>query len=87
MKHKCIDFWGYEKQGKSLFVYNGKPNNIFDVKDPQIRTGALERSNISIADAMVDMVKITRMYEFQQRVMDTILTDVAKKTTDEVGKP
>ncbi len=87
---KIVDFKNrnnLRKEGKSLFVYNGKNSDIYRVKDPQVRTGALERSNVSIAEAMVEMVKITRMYEFQQRVMDTILTDVAKKTTDEVGKP
>jgi flagellar basal-body rod protein FlgG len=87
---KIVDFKdrnNLKKEGKSLFAYNGQNKDIYEVKDPQVRTGALERSNVSIADAMVEMIKITRMYEFQQRVMDTILTDVAKKTTDEVGKP
>jgi len=75
------------KEGNSMFYMSDPTRTEIPVNDPQVRSGALERSNVSIADAMVDMVKITRMYEFQQRVMDTILSDIAKKTTDEVGRP
>ena len=75
------------KEGNSMFYMSDPAQKEITVQDPQVRSGALERSNVSIADAMVDMIKITRMYEFQQRVMDTILTDIAKKTTDEVGRP
>ncbi len=87
---KIVDFNDKSKlvkEGNSVFYMSDPNQKEIVISDPQIRSGALERSNVSIADAMVDMVKITRMYEFQQRVMDTILTDIARKTTDEVGRP
>ena len=77
---------GLSKEGTGLYTAaQGTKETILDA--PQVRSGTLEKSNVSIEEAMGDLIRIQRTFEFQERVMTTLLNDVARKTTEEVGRP
>jgi len=77
---------GLSKEGTGLYTAaQGTKETILET--PQVRSGTLEKSNVSIEEAMGDLIRIQRTFEFQERVMTTLLNDVARKTTEEVGRP
>ncbi|MGN0342919.1 MAG: flagellar hook-basal body protein [Roseburia sp.] len=53
--------------------------------DARVEQGALEASNVNIVDEMVNMITITRAYESNQKLIQTIDT-MLEKAANNVGK-
>ena len=57
------------KLGNSMFVPSDPNLTADSVENPNIRTGTLEMSNVSVVTEMVDLITITRAYQANQKVM------------------
>jgi len=55
--------------------------------DPNMVVGALEGSNTELIKEMAQMITTQRSFEFQQRVLETILTQSLQKTINELPRP
>jgi flagellar basal-body rod protein FlgF len=74
-----------QKDGDSLFVYNGPPGDQTFPAETSIQQGTLEQPNISTAREMVKMINAHRMYEAYQKMIHT-LDEVDSKAILEIGK-
>lgn len=81
-----VDFENYdylEKYGENLFdLVNG--GTAID-SQARIEQGCLEMSNVSVVTEMVEMITITRAYEANQKIIQTIDGTIDKAVND-VGK-
>jgi flagellar basal-body rod protein FlgF len=75
-----------EKEGLSLFKWNGPPAGVQNVSDPQVRSGFLERSNVNAIDEMVHLMSAYREFEAVQRTLKTLMTEMNDKLLAELGK-
>jgi flagellar basal-body rod protein FlgG len=55
--------------GGNLFLATAESGAPTQMREPRMRQGFVERSNVDIADAMVDMVQAQRGFELQSRVI------------------
>lgn len=81
------DLTQLQKTEKSLFRYTG--DAAADEQIPQtiaVRQGALEKSNISTAVEMVEMIQTHRMYEAYQKMIMTF-DEIDSKAIVEMGRP
>lgn len=74
-----------EKEGSSLFVYNGNPQDEIAPDTVSVQQGALEMSNVTSVTEMVKMVEQHRMYEAYQKMILTF-DEIDGKAVNEVGK-
>lgn len=81
-----VDFQNYDflqKYGENLFdLVNG--GTAID-SQARIEQGCLEMSNVSVVTEMVEMITITRAYEANQKIIQTIDGTIDKAVND-VGK-
>lgn len=78
----------------TLGVYSGAfehaGNNLYTganptaVQDPQIAPGTLEGSNVNAVEAMVDLIRINRSYELQQKTISQ-QDQLTQKLTQSIG--
>ncbi|OQY13178.1 MAG: flagellar hook-basal body protein [Desulfobacteraceae bacterium 4572_19] len=74
-----------EKEGSSLFIYNGDVQDEIPPDNISVKQGALEMSNVTSVTEMVKMIEEHRMYESYQKMIQTFdATD--EKAVNEVGK-
>lgn len=81
-----VDFADYnyiEKYGENL--YNLVDGGQVAAADGQIEQGTLEASNVNVVSEMVDMITITRAYESNQKIIQTI-DSMLDKAVNQVGK-
>lgn len=52
--------------------------------EPRVLQGSLEKSNVNIIEEIVDILSVTRNYQMNQKVMQTI-DEITSKTVNEVG--
>ncbi len=81
-----VDFENYdylEKYGENLFdVVNG---GTAIASEARIEQGCLEMSNVNIVTEMVEMITITRAYEANQKIIQTV-DGTLDKAVNDVGK-
>ncbi|MCM1257560.1 MAG: flagellar basal-body rod protein FlgF [Roseburia sp.] len=81
-----VDFQDYNylhKYGENLFdLVNG---GTAIASDARIEQGCLEMSNVNIVSEMVEMITITRAYEANQKIIQTVDGTIDKAVND-VGK-
>ncbi len=58
-----------EKIGDSLFRIANENAEFFLDEQPQLRAGALEASNVDLAQEMVDIIKAQRAFQFNSRII------------------
>src|SRR5262249_14322023 len=75
-----------QKEGLDRFVWNGSPNGVQDVSDPQLKSETLERSNVNAIDEMVHLMSAYREFEGVQKALKTLLSDLNSKLVGELGK-
>jgi flagellar basal-body rod protein FlgG len=76
------------RSGDGRFRYAGDPANIREVQEGdrvQVVQGQLERSNVDAAQSMVDLMSALRLYEANQKVIQTYDTSLGK-AVNEIGK-
>lgn len=81
-----VDFADYnflEKYGENL--YQTVDGAQIMAADGRIRQGTIEMSNVKVVNEMVDMITITRAYEANQKIIQTIDT-MLDKAVNQVGK-
>lgn len=81
-----VDFADYnyiQKFGENL--YDRVDGAQIMAADGQIEQGTIEASNVNIVTEMVDMITITRAYESNQKIIQTIDT-MLDKAVNQVGK-
>jgi len=74
-----------QKDGNTLFAYDGPPGEQTVPAGTSIHQGALEQPNISTPREMVKMINAHRMYEAYQKMIQT-LDEVDSKAILEIGK-
>lgn len=67
-----------DRVGDTLFTSDNNPNAI----EGQVRQGYLESSNVVIVDEMVDMIRISREFEANQKVLHAADETLAKAVND-----
>ena len=81
-----VDFADYnyiEKFGENL--YDMAEGGQIIAADGLIEQGTIEASNVNIVSEMVDMITITRAYESNQKIIQTI-DGMLDKAVNQVGK-
>lgn len=83
---KMVDFEDYnylEKYGENMYKpVNGATEKEFSGK---INQGYLEASNVNVVSQMVEMITISRAYESNQRIIQS-MDSMLEKSVNEVGK-
>jgi len=80
------DPYQIEKRGLSNYQYTGNPNNLVRPADNfAIYQGKLERSNVDITRTMTDLTSALRLYEANQKVIQT-LDKTLDKAVNEIGR-
>ena len=79
-----IDNYNYiSKYGENMYDLVEGGNII--ASEARVEQGVLEQSNVNIVSEMVEMITITRSYEANQKVIQTIDTTL-DKAVNSVGK-
>ncbi len=76
-----------EKVGNHFFRLKDSTFKPKQIKDPNIIVGALEQSNVELMQEMTSLIITQRSFEFQQRALDTILTQIIRRTITDLPKP
>ncbi|MDG0817016.1 flagellar basal-body rod protein FlgF [Bdellovibrio svalbardensis] len=74
------------KQGSSLYGF--KPNmqaEVSEIKNPSLKQGFLETSNVNIVQEMTDMISTNRVFESTQKAISAY-DQMAEKMVNVVGK-
>ncbi len=74
-----------EKEGHSLFVYKGSPNEEITAEKATVKQGALEEANLNTVAEMAKMIEIMRSYQGVQKMIQTI-DDIDGQAISQVGK-
>ncbi len=77
---------GLEKEGLHRLAWKGSPQDIEDVREPKVKSGHLEHSNVSSVNEMVHLMAAYRDFESVQRTVKTLMTDMNVKLNQELGK-
>jgi flagellar basal-body rod protein FlgG len=81
-----VDFADYnylEKYGENL--YNLVDGGTIQASTAKVNQGVLEASNVNIVNEMVDLITITRAYEANQKIIQTI-DSTLDKAVNQVGR-
>lgn len=81
-----VDFADYnylEKYGENL--YNLVNGGTIQASTAKVNQGVLEASNVNIVNEMVDLITITRAYEANQKIIQTI-DSTLDKAVNQVGR-
>jgi flagellar basal-body rod protein FlgG len=63
---------GLNKEGNSLYKYEGAEEDIVQPEEIQVKQGFLEKSNVNPTEEMVKMIGMFRTYESNQKVIQTM---------------
>lgn len=84
---KLVDFADYnylEKYGETYYrALEGADNTV--AADATVESGCLEMSNVQTVSEMVNMISITRAYESNQKIMQTI-DNTLEIATNQLGR-
>jgi flagellar basal body rod protein FlgG len=70
----------------SLRMRNDGPAAPVIVEAPRVKAGALEQSNVSIADRLVELTAANRNFEALQRALSVLMNDVDSRVISELGR-
>lgn len=85
---KINDPYQMIKQGNQIYSYNGDINGLEYVDDQEnykLLQGKLERSNVDPTQTMVDMMTALRLYEANQKMIQS-LDRTLDKAVNEIGR-
>lgn len=73
------------KEGSSLFRNESPANISVDAKNTTVRQGMLETSNVNAVAEMTEMLRATRMFEANQKVVKTY-GEMESRVVNDIGK-
>jgi flagellar basal-body rod protein FlgF len=74
-----------EKEGNSLFAYRSdKEPKVLE--NASVRSGILEKSNVSAISSMVEMVNIMRQFEAIQKCVNLEMNEMNSKAIEKLGR-
>ncbi len=73
------------KEGSSLYRNESPANISADAKNTSVRQGMLETSNVNSVQEMTEMLKATRMFEANQKVVKTY-GEMESRVVNDIGK-
>lgn len=76
------DYQGLNTKGDTMFLSDGM---VYNAIDGEIRQGYLELSNANVADQMVKMIEVSREFESNQKMLNSI-DETLRKAVNEIGK-
>ena len=76
-----------EKIGNHFFRLKDSTFKPKQIQDPNVVVGALEQSNVELMKEMTSLIITQRSFEFQQRALDTILTQILRRTVTDLPRP
>ncbi len=82
---KFSDAKKLSKVGTNLISAEGTA--VEAVANPLLKQGMLEGSNADLMAEMTNMIVIQRSYEFQSRALDTIISQLLRRTVSDIPKP
>lgn len=56
------------------------------VKEPNVRSGALEQSNVSVVDRITELTSVSRSFESLQRALSLVMNDVDGRAIEQLGR-
>ena len=75
------DYQGLETMGDTIFLSDGGYNAI----DGEVRQSYLELSNVNVADELVKMIEISREFESNQKILNS-MDETLRQAVNEIGK-
>ncbi len=75
------DYQGLETIGDTIFVSDGGYNLI----DGEVRQSFLEFSNVDVADELVKMIEISREFESNQKILNS-MDETLRQAVNEIGR-
>lgn len=81
---KVDDDMAMERAGYNLYFYGGSPEGLKTVKDPQLRQGFLEGSNVNAIKNLTDMIVAHRSYEAYQKAINDY-DQMMQKSSNSIG--
>ena len=72
------------RDNASLLRADGQTPTAVDA--PQVRAGALEQSNVSVADRLAELTTVSRGFEALQKSISMLMNDVDGKAIDALGR-
>ncbi len=82
-----VDFEDYDTvilYGENMWETT-ENTNIIPAENIKVHQGYLEASNVNVVDEMVDMIAISRAYETNQKMIQTV-DQVLEKAANEIGR-
>ncbi|MCB0369801.1 MAG: flagellar basal-body rod protein FlgF [Bdellovibrionales bacterium] len=75
-----------QKIGNSLYGFKAnQPAEIINVKNPSVKSGFIESSNVNIVKEMTDMIQTQRVFESTQKAISAY-DSISDKLVNQVGK-
>lgn len=75
-----------EKVGDTFFKMKDETKTPEEMQYPQLRPGALEKSNVDVLRGMSELIQIGRTFELQKTAADLVLKEL-RKVINELPKP
>ncbi len=76
-----------EKVGNNFFRPRDGAAAPAPLANPQLVVGALEQANLNMMQELVSMITVQRAFEFQNRAVETILSQVLRRTVSDLPRP
>jgi flagellar basal-body rod protein FlgG len=85
---RVVDFprpYRLVKEGSGLFAPAGAGAEPQPVREPQIASASLERSNVSVVETIVGMIETLRYYESAQKAIQA-MDEAERQAANEIGR-
>ena len=73
------------REGNSRFAA-ADPARATPVKNPEIQSGALEKSNVSMVERIAELTEVTRTFDALQKGVSVIMNDIDGRAISELGR-
>jgi flagellar basal-body rod protein FlgF len=82
--YRFADDAALQKQGDLNYTANATPQRVVD---PEIEQGAVEQSNVNAVSAMIELIEMQRVFEINQRAVNTVMNTLNRRAVAEIAAP